>query len=433
MKNNRFFRLAVGAFVFLFGTSMVFAETPAEALDRLAKEKEQIEQNIAAYTEDIQDAQALASLYQQKADTVAQEITALQKSIEDQRAQLKQTQDSAAQALAEKEQMEESFKLRLRSMYETRSVNWLEALTSMQSLSDVLRYAENLRSITAYDQEVIAQFAEIQAKLDEAAAQQQAQLDQLAQSEDALQQKSDEYAEALQQANNDLDEAQANQQAQQVAFQVNAEQMAQAQREFEAWASQNVPVPEPAPEPTPEPAPEPAPDPSTPEGGDQTHTPEGGTEGQPAPEPTPEPTPEPEPEPAPPQTAQFIWPTPGYTPYAGSYGERINPVTNLPEFHTGVDIPAPAYTKIYAAADGVVSLNNHWSYGNCVRISHAGGYSTLYAHMAAYADGIYEGATVHQGDVIGYVGSTGISSGNHLHFEVRINGQHQYPLNYVSP
>lgn len=108
-------------------------------------------------------------------------------------------------------------------------------------------------------------------------------------------------------------------------------------------------------------------------------------------------------------------------------------MTNLPEFHTGVDIPAPAYTKIYAAADGVVSLNNHWSYGNCVRISHAGGYSTLYAHMAAYADGIYEGATVHQGDVIGYVGSTGISSGNHLHFEVRINGQHQYPLNYVSP
>ena len=97
MKKNSLFRFGAGLLVFVLSVGTVFAETPAEALDRLAKEKQQIEESIAAYGQEAQQAQEVANLYQQKADTVAQEITALQQQIEEQRAQLKQTQDNAAQ------------------------------------------------------------------------------------------------------------------------------------------------------------------------------------------------------------------------------------------------------------------------------------------------------------------------------------------------
>ncbi len=130
-------------------------------------------------------------------------------------------------------------------------------------------------------------------------------------------------------------------------------------------------------------------------------------------------------------TGTYIWPLPGYTPGTRTYGYRMHPILGYMRFHSGQDIGAPSGTSIIAADSGVVSYCG-WNggYGNCVMINHGGGRVTLYAHMSAY--NCSYGQTVTQGDTIGYVGSTGMSTGPHLHFEVRINGATVDPMQYFS-
>ena len=132
----------------------------------------------------------------------------------------------------------------------------------------------------------------------------------------------------------------------------------------------------------------------------------------------------------------FLWPLDASINTLSSlYGPRPDPFTGRPDNHTGIDIPAARGTPIYAAKSGVVitsvyGTGNAWSYGNYVVVSHSDGTSTLYAHMSSRA--VSEGQTVSQGDVVGYVGTTGRSTGNHLHFEIRVNGSRTDPLNYFT-
>ena len=132
----------------------------------------------------------------------------------------------------------------------------------------------------------------------------------------------------------------------------------------------------------------------------------------------------------------FLWPLDASINTLSSlYGPRPDPFTGRPDNHTGIDIPAARGTPIYAAKSGVVitsvyGTGNAWSYGNYVVVSHSDGTSTLYAHMSSRA--VSEGQTVAQGEVVGYVGTTGNSTGNHLHFEVRVNGSRTDPLNYFT-
>lgn len=130
-------------------------------------------------------------------------------------------------------------------------------------------------------------------------------------------------------------------------------------------------------------------------------------------------------------TGSYIWPLPGYSP-GSAYGWRMHPIFNEMRFHAGEDIGAPSGTPILAADSGVASVypDNGNGYGNYIMINHGGGRVTLYAHMSAFA--ISGGATVTQGQVIGYVGSTGNSTGPHLHFEVRVNGATTDPKQYFN-
>ncbi len=131
-------------------------------------------------------------------------------------------------------------------------------------------------------------------------------------------------------------------------------------------------------------------------------------------------------------TGIYRWPiSSSYTRISSPYGMRKHPTTGKYKMHTGIDIPAPAGTPIYAADSGLVIMaKNNGAYGNCVIIDHGSNIATLYGHMSRI--GTSNGATVKRGDVIGYVGTTGWSTGNHLHFEVRKNGSHVSPWNYVS-
>lgn len=106
------------------------------------------------------------------------------------------------------------------------------------------------------------------------------------------------------------------------------------------------------------------------------------------------------------------------------FGRRKHPVLGYTKMHKGTDFAAPRGTPIYAAGNGVIERASRWgSFGNYIRIRHANGYKTAYAHLNGYARGIKSGARVKQGQVIGYVGTTGRSTGPHLHYEVLVNGK----------
>lgn len=115
----------------------------------------------------------------------------------------------------------------------------------------------------------------------------------------------------------------------------------------------------------------------------------------------------------------FIMPAQGRI--SSVFGPRIHPITGEKgKMHKGIDIAAPAGTKVFAAADGVITRREYsQSYGNVIYIKHADGKTTRYAHMHGFAPGFKVGDTVRQGQLIGFVGNTGKSAGNHLHFEIR--------------
>jgi murein DD-endopeptidase MepM/ murein hydrolase activator NlpD len=113
---------------------------------------------------------------------------------------------------------------------------------------------------------------------------------------------------------------------------------------------------------------------------------------------------------------------------------RKHPILNKIRAHKGVDYAAPHGTPIKAAGDGRVTLaGRHGGYGNTVIIQHGQRYRTLYAHMQGFAKGIRNGANVKQGQIIGYIGTTGLSTGPHLHYEFQVNGVHVDPLSQKLP
>ncbi len=112
---------------------------------------------------------------------------------------------------------------------------------------------------------------------------------------------------------------------------------------------------------------------------------------------------------------------------SSGFGSRRHPISGYRKNHNGVDFAAPKGTPIMAAGVGIVERANRWStFGNYVRIRHSDGYKTAYAHLNGFARGIKKGTRVRQGQTIGYVGTTGASTGNHLHYEVHKNGR---PIN----
>lgn len=127
----------------------------------------------------------------------------------------------------------------------------------------------------------------------------------------------------------------------------------------------------------------------------------------------------------------FLWPVPDCTLITSRFGYRIHPILKYERFHAGVDIGAKSGDTIVAADGGTVAVAEYSdSYGNYVLINHGNGYTTLYAHMCSIA--VEAGQTVEQGETLGYVGSTGWSTGPHCHFEIRYNEEKTDPEAYFT-
>lgn len=127
----------------------------------------------------------------------------------------------------------------------------------------------------------------------------------------------------------------------------------------------------------------------------------------------------------------FKWPAPSYTRVSDDYGDRIHPTLKVPQFHNGVDLAAPSGSKILAAYDGVIVAADYTSVmGNYIMIDHGNDLFTIYMHASALY--VSKGDTVVKGQHIAAIGSTGRSTGPHLHFSVRLNGSYVSPWNYLS-
>ena len=130
-------------------------------------------------------------------------------------------------------------------------------------------------------------------------------------------------------------------------------------------------------------------------------------------------------------TGSFIFPVASYTYISSRFGERIHPITGELKNHNGMDIASNMGTTVYAADGGRVVLAEWYGgYGNCIMIEHGNGYKTLYGHLSVIS--VKNGQTVNQGEAIGQVGSTGNSTGPHLHFEVYLNGGRIDPEQFYS-
>lgn len=131
-------------------------------------------------------------------------------------------------------------------------------------------------------------------------------------------------------------------------------------------------------------------------------------------------------------TGSFIWPSYVSRRVTSPFGTRYHPVYHVYKYHSGVDIGGVGYGSDVHAADGGTVITAEYSsgYGNYVVISHGNGYSTLYGHMSKLL--VSAGETVSQGDVIGLTGSTGVSTGPHIHFEIWLNGSRVNPLDYFT-
>jgi len=129
---------------------------------------------------------------------------------------------------------------------------------------------------------------------------------------------------------------------------------------------------------------------------------------------------------------ELAWPVPGHYRITSPYGGRIHPITGVWSTHGGTDIAAPNGTSIVASNDGVVIYAGyHYSYGNYIIVDHNGGIATLYAHCSKLLAS--NGQAVSKGETIALIGSTGESTGNHIHFEVRVNGVRKNPMEYLKP
>lgn len=388
----------------------------------LEKEKASLQKQINAVADSKNSALQQKQLLEQKINVLRSQISVSEQTIADLTEQIAQKEQELEAAKAEEARYYELFCERVRSMEEDGEISYWAVLFSANSFSDFLDQMNAIGEIMDYDQMVRDELEAARIAVDNAkreleeskAAEEQVRASLNAQKAELeaeenkvnslineLNSQSAAYAGQMEDLEEDAEQmaAQISQAEKQYAAQLEAQRKAeearkaaaaQAAREAAAQAAAAQSAGQSAGQ-------------ATTSTGNVTRTGSGG----------------------------FIWPLSGYTRVSSPFGYRICPFHGR-ELHGGVDIPAPGGTPIMAAKSGVVVLSTYGSsYGNHVAITHADGTRTMYCHMSSRA--VSAGQTVSQGQVIGYVGSTGSSTGNHLHFEVwtgsssssRVN-----PMNY---
>ena len=333
--------------------------------------QDELEEQLADVEADQAEAQQRRQLLQAQLDAINNEIENIDKQIAYYDQEIAQKEAEQAEAEANEQAQYELFCQRVRTMEEEGTVSYWSILFNSESFSELLDRLADIDAVMDYDNQVMDELIAIReeiialrTQLETSRAEEQAARDQQAAKQAEQQAKVAEAQKLLDQINADVAEVNRQLDAEsEAAAEIQAE-IAQKQKQLEEQRRQNNITID--------------------------------------------------------SETSYLWPLPGYYRLSSLFGYRIHPITGEAHSHTGIDIPAPGNTPILACKSGqVVTSAYHYSYGNYVVIDHGNGNSTLYAHMSSRA--VSEGDMVTQGQTIGYVGTTGSSTGNHLHLEVRDN------------
>ena len=395
------FIMIVTLVVSLMGSFGAFAAGGQEEIDALEQQKQQLQSQQQSIQSNINDLVAQqADVIEQKAamdeknELARQEIELINEQIEvytdliDDKAK-----ELEAAEKTEQEQLE-LYKKRVRSMEENGSYTYLDILFQCRSLSDVLSAIDMIGEIMESDKRLYEQYKESRENTERIKGEYEQTLVLLGEKQETLEAEKAELekqiaaaVEVINQLENDIEAAKAEY-AKAAAAEAAAQAsinaiIAQMQAEEEAARQEAA-------------------------NNGQDYTGTGST-----------------------ATGTYIWPCPSCTYVTSKFGMRDHPLFGDERPHTGIDIGAQAGAEVIAADSGTVAVATYSSsYGNYVTIYHSNGDYTLYAHMSSLT--VTAGQNVTQGDVIGYVGSTGWASGPHLHFEIRVNGSTVDPTSYLS-
>lgn len=371
-------------------------EDHSEELDRLENERQetldaigQLKDSISSVQQDINSLQkekntiqSYISQLDKQMDSLSSQITAFEGKIEDKIADIEKTKEELEAAKIACEEQYEAMKLRIQFIYENPSATFLEMLCSTESIAELINRADYVVSMSGYDRDMMEKLVETKEEIELKEETLQAELEELEMMQAELESQKKKVNASINSKKGELT-AKANElgdaSADQAAYQKQLEEQERLLNEIEDQIAR-------------------AANPDAYQG----------------------------------SATGFIWPCPSYTRISSYFGPRPQPVPGASTNHKGVDLAAPYGSAILASASGVVTTSRYSaSAGNYIVIAHGNGISTVYMHASALLVSV--GESVEQGEVIAKVGSTGYSSGNHLHFGVIKNGSYVDPLGYISP
>lgn len=357
--------------------------------DEISKAKEEREKlqkglsDIKTMVANLEKSKSSLESYVKELDSeltgVEEKIKELRALISEKEEEIEETKQELSEAIEIEETQYEEMKVRIKFMYEKGNQFYLDMMLGASSFGDMLNKAQYVESISAYDRQKLEEF-QLNRELIEVCKEKLEEEEQLLQEAKASVEKEQANLETLISSKN----------KEITAYVSDIATQEEAIKEYEAYIKEQDAMISSL-------------EKALKEMSDSSQTYDGG---------------------------MFKWPAPSYTRITSEFGWRTHPIFNTPKYHNGVDMAAPAGSPILAAYDGTVAAAGYSSsMGNYIYINHGSGLVSIYMHASALYVSV--GQTVSKGDKIAAVGSTGWSTGNHLHFGVRLNGEYVSPWNYL--
>lgn len=326
-----------------------------------------------------------------KLEKIAKQMSKTEEKIETKQDEIEEAEGQLSDAQAQEDDQYESMKKRIRYMYETNNADYLELLFTSDSISEMLNKAEYISTIEGYDREMLNKYQQIRMEIEEKEKALEKEFEELQTLKDDLTSKQDEVQELLKQNSLDLEDVKSElsdnaEELQKLLKQADEERKkAEEARQAKLAAQQAA------------------------SSGSSSSAAEAGPSVSSG-------------------SGTFTNPCPGAR-ITSTFGYRRAPTAGASSYHQGVDMAIGAGSPVYAASSGkVVSTGYNGVEGNNITVNHGNGLVTKYKHLSKIY--VSSGQSVSRGQNIGAVGSTGVSTGPHLHFEVRVNGTAVNPLNY---
>lgn len=369
-------------------------DSAKDKISSLEEEKKKTEETIQELEKLKADTESYVKELDGELARLDDELSSLDSRITDKEADIEETKAQLEEAKKTEEEQYASMNLRIKYMYEKGDTSYLDLLLESGSMSEMLNRAEYIQQISSYDRKKLTEYGEIKEKIADDEEKLEAEHEELLTLQEQTKAKQDSVEKLVGEKSRELQKYQnqiAANESQLASYQADIEAQENRIQQIEAELKRQ----------------EEEARKKAQEKGEEYKTVSIGN-------------------------ISFIWPCPSSSRITSGFGGRSSPTEGASSNHKGIDIGASSGSDIVAAADGTVTISTYsYSAGNYIMINHGGGVSTVYMHCSKLLVSV--GETVKKGQVIAKVGSTGYSTGPHLHFGVRVNGAYVNPSQYVSP